>query len=111
MPTAKDLFALPHEPKRVLGFIESYWIEHGYSPTYREIASALDLNVGAVRRYCGILEKADFVKVIQKNRGKESRERRVCIPNIPGRDYWYQTRQLRRRVLLGHGAVGNHLSN
>lgn len=100
MPTPQELFELPNKLKGLLGFIESYWIEHGYSPTYREMASALGISVNAVRRRCKILEDSDFVRVVEiMDKGEESRERRLRIPNIPGRDYRYRTRLRRKQVV------------
>ncbi len=101
MPTPQDLFELPQKLKGLLGFIEAYWIEHGYSPTYREMAKALGISVNAVRRRCKILEDSDFVRVVEiMEKGEESRERRLRIPNIPGRDYRYRIRQVRRKNLI-----------
>ena len=51
--------------QKLLKFISDFTIEHDYSPSYREIQRALDLNsVSAVAEHISNCEKAGFLKKI-----------------------------------------------
>jgi len=68
-----------HRQKSVYDFIRVYWNEHGRSPTYKEIATDLDISnksLGRVFYAVRALEEQRWVRVV---RGKH----RGIIPLIP----------------------------
>ena len=52
-PTAKQ--------QQVLDFIKGYLVEKGYSPSYREIGSAIGVTTGPVFNYLNALEVRGFI--------------------------------------------------
>lgn len=49
--------------KEVLDFITAYVLDHGYSPSYEEMASGLDLaSVATVHKHVSALEAKDYLK-------------------------------------------------
>lgn len=47
----------PLSPRQqeVLDHIKQFIAEHGYSPTYKELAEPLGVNIGTIRQHCDML--------------------------------------------------------
>jgi len=60
---AKDFMALTKRQKQVLDFIAGFVDEHGYCPSYEEIARGLDLaSLATVHKHISVLESKNYLK-------------------------------------------------
>ena len=52
------------QTKKLLDFIKKFIKQNGYSPSYREMAQALNVNTSTTRSHIIALQKRGFIKFI-----------------------------------------------
>ena len=73
---------MTHRQKETYDFIRKYWAEHGLSPTYREIATAIGASgPGVAFTLVAALEERNWVRVGYRNTPTASA--RAIIPIYP----------------------------